>query len=60
MNVLDKEGKPASEAEVTLVADPSGLSEEARSSRLHAKSFLQRADASALATASFTGWRRGV
>ena len=55
VSVVDKEGKPASGAEVTLVADPAGLSEEARGSRLHTKSFLQRADASALGTARFTG-----
>ena len=55
VNLLDKSGSPVSGADVMLLADPAGLSAEARGSWLHHRSFRQRAATSALGNVRFSG-----
>lgn len=55
VNLLDKSGAPVSGADVMLLADPAGLSSEARGSWLHHRSFRQRAAASARGNVRFSG-----
>lgn len=55
VNLLDKSGAPVSGSDVMLLADPAGLSAEARGSWLHHKSFRQRAATSARGSVRFSG-----
>ncbi len=55
VGLVDKVGHPVSGAGVMLLADPAGLSADARGSWLHHRAFRQRAVTSALGNGRFTG-----
>ena len=55
VELVDKDDAPVRDALVTLLADPAGLTAEARGSWLHHQAFRQRAVTSALGNVRFTG-----
>ncbi len=55
VNLVDKDDSPFSGVAVTLLADPAGISAEAKGSWLHHKSFRQRAVTSSLGNVRFSG-----
>lgn len=55
VEILDKAGDPVPNASVMLLADPAGVSEEARGSWLHSRAFRQQAMTSVLGNARFIG-----
>ena len=55
VELVDKEDFPVSDAWITLLADPAGLTEAAQDSWLHSRAFRQRAVTSALGNVRFTG-----
>ena len=54
-SLLDKDDDPMRGVEVTLVADPAGLSAEAHGSWLHHRSFRQQKSTSSLGNVRFSG-----
>ena len=55
VELLGRDGSPAPDVAVTLLADPAGLPEEARGSWLHHRAFRQRGVTSSLGNVRFTG-----